>query len=228
MTTENSATVKRRLPWWAWACGIVGAGAFIAALIWGPWWIEGRHLRDKHGNLVSSAGIIVTGFRTMLIAIVAGIFTALGLWYTHQNHQHTVEKDRIQADLTREDQVTGRYVEAVKLLASEKLHERLGGIYALERILKDSDRDHPTIVEVLSAFTRTKLREAEDERGRNGADDGETHEANELRAPSEDVKAALTVLARRDPEQRQAVPTQISGAQLSLHDLRGHLIWRVR
>jgi Pentapeptide repeats (8 copies) len=32
---------------------------------------------------------------------------------------------------------------------------RLGGIYALERIARDSPRDQPTVVEVLSAFIRT-------------------------------------------------------------------------
>jgi hypothetical protein len=87
MTTENNAAAKRRLPWWAWATSLAGAVAFIAALIWGPWWIEGNHLRDGKGNLVSSAGIIVTGFRTMLITIGVGTVGAIGLYYTHRNHE---------------------------------------------------------------------------------------------------------------------------------------------
>jgi hypothetical protein len=50
--------------------------------------------------------------------------------------------------------VTDRYIKAIGLLASEKPDERLGGIYALERLMADSPRDQPTIVEVLAAFVR--------------------------------------------------------------------------
>ncbi|HXT93389.1 MAG TPA: hypothetical protein VN714_29505 [Trebonia sp.] len=39
-------------------------------------------------------------------------------------------------------------------LGSDRLDVRLGAIYALERIMIDSERDHPTIVEVLAAFVR--------------------------------------------------------------------------
>ncbi|WP_432190160.1 pentapeptide repeat-containing protein [Streptomyces sp. Tue6028] len=226
MSDEQPA--KKPRPWWHWALAAAGISAFIVALIWGPWWIEGHHLRDDKGQLVSSAGIIVTGFRTMLIAIAAGFFTAAGLWYTHRSHQHaeelfehTRDKDREQARLTLEGQVTGRYVEAVKLLASNNLHERLGGIYSLDRIMKDSLRDHPTVVEVLSAFLRTKLQDEDNERSVRDVDDGEIHMNNPLRALPEDVKAALTVLTRRDLQQRRTIPTQISGAQLSFCDLTG-------
>ncbi|MFF8629410.1 pentapeptide repeat-containing protein [Streptomyces werraensis] len=202
-----------------WIGGVLGAALFIAALIWGPWLVEGDHLRDKKGELVSSAGIIITGLRTALIAIVAGVITAAGLLYTHKSHEQTVKKDREQAELTREGQVTGRYVEAVKLLASEKVPERLGGIYALERIMTDSDRDHRTIVEVLSAFTRTKLQEESNYSEEVEAPGSQAGKRTMLRMLDEDVKAALTVLTRRRPEQRQAVTTDISGAQLSHYDL---------
>ncbi|MFI6879858.1 pentapeptide repeat-containing protein [Streptomyces sp. NPDC050400] len=175
-----------RRPWWHWALAAAGTAVFIVLLIWGPWWIEGHHLKDGNGELVSSAGIVVTGFRTML---AAGAFTATGLWYTHRSHQeteklfdHTREKDREQADLTREGQVTGRYVKAIKLLASDKLHERLGGIYRLERIMVDSERDHGTVIEVLSAYVRS--------------------ESNKQRGVTEPqweaIQAAVTVLGRRD------------------------------
>jgi uncharacterized protein YjbI with pentapeptide repeats len=204
-----------------WVGGALGAALFIAALIWGPWLVEGDHLRDMKGELVPSAGIIITGLRTALIAIVAGVITAAGLLYTHKSHEQTVKKDREQAELTREGQVTGRYVEAVKLLASEKLPERLGGIYALERIMTDSDRDHRTIVEVLSAFTRTKLQEEGNCSEEVEAPGSQAGERTTLRVLDEDVKAALTVLTRRRSEQRQAVTTDISGAQLSHYALDG-------
>ncbi|MER5935214.1 pentapeptide repeat-containing protein [Streptomyces sp. NPDC002054] len=241
--SDEHPTPKRR-PWWHWALAAAGTAAFLAALIWGPWWIEGHHLRDDRGELVSSAGIIITGFRTMLIAIVAGIFTGLGLRYTHKSHQqteklfeHTREKDREQAELTREGQVTDRYVEAIKLLASDKLHERLGGIYSLERIMKDSERDHRTIVEVLSAFIRTKL--AEDARPKKKdkknsekrpykyplADELFIPPRDDLRQLPEDIRAALSVLNRRDSQRRRTVPMDLQGAELHHRDLEG-VDWR--
>jgi hypothetical protein len=50
--------------------------------------------------------------------------------------------------------VTDRYTKAVEQLGSDKLEVRIGGIYALERIACDSARDHPTVMDVLTAFIR--------------------------------------------------------------------------
>ncbi|MFD7380054.1 pentapeptide repeat-containing protein [Streptomyces mirabilis] len=181
-------------------------------LLWrGPWWIDGDHLRTQ--GLQPADGVVITGFRTMLVALGAGAVAAFGLYYTHHNHQlaqrqyeqgqaqfllaqdqfahaqeqfaHTQAKDREQAELTREGQVTERYVEAIKLLSSDNLTQRLGGIYSLERIMWDSDKDRSTAVEVLAAFIRDRAAiESSDE------SDGD-------KKPVEDVQAALTVLGRR-------------------------------
>ncbi|MDG4858612.1 pentapeptide repeat-containing protein [Streptomyces sp. T-3] len=192
-------TSRRR---WVWLAGAAGVALFVTALIWGPWLLEGHHVRDKNGNLASSAGIIITGLRTAVIAIAAGAIAALGLWYTHKNHE-----------LSREEQVTDRYVEAIKLLGSENLHERLGGIYSLERIMKDSEKDRATIIEVLAAFIRTPSSSQRKEPATPDADSegefrqspvGTSHPAvstaESVVALAVDVSAALTVVGRRpDP-----------------------------
>ncbi|MCX5158116.1 hypothetical protein OOK39_02220 [Streptomyces sp. NBC_00264] len=184
---------KRKL---AWGGCVIGAALFIAALIWGPWLFEGHHVRDS--KLAPSAGIIITGFRTMLVALGAGILAGIGVLYTHRNHQlsqqqfkqtqeqfqlaqqqfrlaqdqfehsrqqsaHERQKDREAAELAREAQVTERYVAAIKLLASSKVTERLGGIYSLQRILNDSPKDQDTIVKVLSTFAREQDWEKEEQ-----------------------------------------------------------------
>ncbi|MFE2710024.1 pentapeptide repeat-containing protein [Streptomyces mirabilis] len=208
---------KTKVPIKVWVGGTLGAALFITALIWGPWWIEGHRLKDNKGELVSSAGIIVTGFRTMIVAIVAGVFTALGLWYTRKKHEldqrqfehaqqqfattlrEAQQRDEQQAELTREGQVTGRYVEAIKLLASEKLYERLGGIYSLERIMKDSEKDYETVVEVLAAFIRHAPQE--EDTGQPGY------------RIKDDTQAALSVLSRR-PERTERLRINLSGANL--------------
>jgi hypothetical protein len=48
--------------------------------------------------------------------------------------------------------VTDRYTKAIDQLRSDKLDERIGGIYALDRVARDSFTDHPTAMEVLAAF----------------------------------------------------------------------------
>ena len=55
--------------------------------------------------------------------------------------------------------MTDRYTKAIEQLGSDKLDVRIGGIYALERIARDSARDHPTVMEVLTAFIREHSRE---------------------------------------------------------------------
>ncbi|MCW1100213.1 pentapeptide repeat-containing protein [Streptomyces sp. RS2] len=205
--------------------GALAAFAYVLLLWRGPWWVDGPHLRDK--ELQPADGVIITGFRTMLVALGAGAVAALGLYYTHRTHRHAEklyehsleqfahvrEKDREQAALTREGQVTEQYVEAIKLLGSGNLHERLGGIYSLERIMKDSERDHRTVVEVLSAFVRTPApNRGSPGRGSAEAADEESGESAELVIP--DVMAALAVLGRQ-PTGRGHLVTDLRGSQLT-------------
>ena len=205
--------MKRTLKW---SAGIAGGTLFLAALIWGPWLFEGDHVRDS--KLAPSAGIIITGFRTMLIAVVAGIIGGTGLWYTHKNHkqtealfEHTREKDREQAQLTREGQVTERFVEAIKLLSSENPTQQLGAIYSLERIMWDSERDHNTILEVLAAFVRQEAKKKTEQ---------ESEAAERDFVAKTSVQAAVSVIGRRarHPERNQV---NLAGVQLRVAELAG-------
>jgi hypothetical protein len=81
--------------------------------------------------------------------VIVGI---AGFWANVRNTNKTTA-------LTLQGQVTDRYSKVIEQLGSEKLDVRIGGIYALERIARDSARDHPTIMEVLTAFIRESSRE---------------------------------------------------------------------
>jgi uncharacterized protein YjbI with pentapeptide repeats len=113
--------------------------------------------------------------------------------------------------ITERGQVTDRYSKAIEQLGSPTLDVRLGGIYALEQIAKDSARveeDQRTIVEVLSAFVRVhsdpvyqykasgpaandRTEASDDELAETAA----TYVAKRTKPPV-DVQAAVTVLGR--------------------------------
>jgi hypothetical protein len=56
--------------------------------------------------------------------------------------------------LSQQGQFTDRYSKAIEQLGENKMEVRLGGIYALERLMADKARDQPTILEVLAASVR--------------------------------------------------------------------------
>jgi hypothetical protein len=87
--------------------------------------------------------------------------------------------------------VTDRYTKAIEQLGHEKLDVRIGGIYALERIARDSPRDHPTVMAVLAAFIREHSREQWPL-----PEPGTKTVSRPTTRP--DVQAALTVIGRRD------------------------------
>ena len=76
---------------------------------------------------------------------------------------------------------------------------RLGAIYALERLARDSPRDHPTVMEVLSAFIRNTAPQV--------PDPPESFNSDEVSPDfsfcpgltvAPDIQAALTVVGRRN------------------------------
>ena len=88
--------------------------------------------------------------RTGLIQGIGGTVRLIGLYFTYQNLKATQRNVEIAED----KQVTERFSKAVDMLSSSSLHTRLGGIYALERIARDSDDDYLQVMEVLTAFVR--------------------------------------------------------------------------
>lgn len=117
----------------------------------------------------------------------------------------TAEKNFLTS---QEAQLTDRFTKAIEQLGNEKLEIRLGGIYALERIAKDSAKDHWTIMEVLTAYIRE-----------NASWKEENH--IEKKPPTTDIQAILTVLRRRTttPEREGNNILNLQQANLQLSDL---------
>ncbi|MEC4019823.1 pentapeptide repeat-containing protein [Streptomyces sp. H27-D2] len=116
----------------------------------------------------------------------------------------SVGQARDELRIAAQGQITNRFNAAIGNLGSKTLDLRLGGIYALQRIMQDSSRDHPAVVSVLSAFVR--------ERASIPVHDTEQSET----VPPTDIQAAMTVLANRSPERDGQAVVDLRGV-----DLRG-------
>jgi uncharacterized protein YjbI with pentapeptide repeats len=79
----------------------------------------------------------------------------LGAYLTWRQIQVAREGSRAELQLSREGQITERFVQAVDQVGSEKLAVRIGGIHALARIARNSEPDRGAITELLAAFVRT-------------------------------------------------------------------------
>ena len=125
-----------------------------------------------------------------------------------------------QTKADRERRITESYSKAVEQLGSDKIEVRLGGIYTLERISRESPDDYWTVMETLCAFVRERAQWKEP-----GVASSEMaarpYEAPPRSEPSTDIAAVLAVLNRRPEASRER--EEIEGWCLDLRatDLRG-------
>jgi hypothetical protein len=162
-------------------------------------WLAHHDVGSVKGPLHETA---LDNARGRLLTLGAGLFAAGALVFTARNF--TVSRRTL--DLTEQGQVTDRYTKAIEQLGSDKLDVRIGGIYALERVGRDSAKDQPTVMEVLTAFIREHSREPwppPDSGGRDHA-----------RSTRPDVQAALTVIGRRISSD-DLVRIDLTGANLT-------------
>ncbi|GIE28706.1 hypothetical protein Ait01nite_017510 [Actinoplanes italicus] len=133
---------------------------------------------------------------------IAGIFSVLlvgvGLILTNDfNLSQLAQQQKVaqeQQDLALKGQRADRFVRAVDQLGQEeddKLSVRLGGIYALEALMKEFPADENMVIEVLCAFVRSHAPWTDDPA---------------IPPATPDVRAAMTVLGRRpDPDNHIAL-----------------------
>jgi hypothetical protein len=116
----------------------------VAALIWIPKCQVARlHLTSQERFTAENEA------RKTLAQIIGGAAVLAGLYFTWSS-----------LEVSREGQVTERFTKAIDHLGAvnddgeKQLENRLGGIHALERIARDSERDHWPIMEILTAYVR--------------------------------------------------------------------------
>jgi uncharacterized protein YjbI with pentapeptide repeats len=135
--------------------------------------------------------------RTALLQAATGIALLVGVIFTWQQLQEDRKgalEDRDQAReelaLARQGQVAERYTRAVDQLGHTNLDVRLGGIYGLEQIAKQSEDARLVVFEVLAAYVRQYPNRDPSSAKVNG-------DVPKLEDRAADVQAAVTVLGRR-------------------------------
>lgn len=205
----------RKPSFWGTACGVVLLCTVIAVILF---WTS---VSDFLGGPLAPGDDASSTRTTPLeiiykLSLIIGGFTAFGLaaWrgWCHD----------VQTRTTAQGHITDRFIEAAKLLGSEQMASRLGGIFMLWRTGKDSKNtdDKRAVLDMLCAFIREPTPDAScDGDSQTGGENGgkpapATHERATMR---NDVRAAASLLSK---ESTDAFPLpsgylfHLTGAQL--------------
>jgi len=200
----SEISYRRRGRVFGLALGVVVMGALVLAIYVLPPLLSSSR---SAGDLTRSEQLKAQNdVRTALLQGIAGIALLAGLFFTART-----------LHVTREGQITERFTRAVDQLGNEQLAICLGGIYALERIAKDSPSDHNAIMAILITFLRNKeaLR----------ANQGPATRTDDSLELSTESLAILGVIQRRRPRPGflpiDLHDLSLRGAELSGADLSG-------
>jgi hypothetical protein len=192
----------------------------VVAFVWAIWWLWWRlprrqlHKLDVQIHDPKARADTEDNFRKTVGQALGGVAVLIGAAVAYLQF---TQQQQASHDLLISNQVSKGFEQ----LGSKEVATRLGGIYALEGVMKVSPEYHQPVLEALCAFVR----------------DGTTQEhamaIPGFNRPPNDIQAALTVISRRTPgpgdvNLREAnIPgaaltgANLSGAALSGADLTG-------
>ncbi|MBB5803571.1 hypothetical protein F4560_003339 [Saccharothrix ecbatanensis] len=167
---------------------------FVAALV--PQWLHpplgetalrGVVDAEKRIQLQQAQGQLQNSVRSTLLQAVGGLLVLVGAAAAWR-----------QVQVSREGQITERFTRAIDQLGSDNLDVRVGGIYALERIARNSPADRNTVQFVLGVFVRNHAPWGVDEPRKSRPADGVVDERLPwLQRRMPDIQAVMVVLSRR-------------------------------
>jgi hypothetical protein len=196
----------------------LGSILVISVLIWifVRWYIEPKEVTERREAIA------------LLFQALGGTALFIGAYFTWQQ----LLTVRSELKVTQQGQITERFTRAIDQLGKSdpptdaksvvgasrpNLAIRLGGIYALERIARDSKEDYLVVMEVLAAFVRENA---------HWSADRENPESP-IAGIQPDIQAALNVIGRRVVDDQTAESqridlsgTDLRGAQLSRANLK--------
>jgi Pentapeptide repeats (8 copies) len=210
--------MTRRTAW----LGVLLLCLFLALLFVGliliPEWLypslgtaqlRGVSSQQARVQLQQAQGQLANSVRSSVLQVLAGLAVVGGAIATWR-----------QVHISREGQITERFTRAVDQLGNQNVDVRVGGLYALERIARDSVADRTAIQFLMGAFVRNHANwpiSAPDspQRPAEPVDD----RLPSLRARAADVQVAMAILGRRlpSPDQRPLTLSRVDLRGLSLN-----------
>ena len=159
---------------------------------------------------------------TTIVQAIGGAALLIGLLFTWRNLRAT----QLKLDIDREGQLTNRFTQATTQLGAQlsdgrpNVEARLGGIYALSSIARDSLKDYWPVMEILTAYVRHNA----DWRylGQEGSSPSNVKSPEPKQRT--DIQAILAVLGRSTPPEAKALRLD-QKFDLRYTDLRGAEFW---
>ncbi|WP_328617207.1 pentapeptide repeat-containing protein [Amycolatopsis sp. NBC_00355] len=192
---------------------MIAAVGFVVVVL-GPlsWWLATDNVRNLRGKEQADA---LNAVRQTVLLSLAGAATLSGAAFTARSFV-----------LARRGQVTERFHKATAQLGAATSEERLGGIYALEQVWRESPRDHSAILELLCSYVRTRSNV------RPLPDDSEAlppwQDPAQAVYPPEpaglavDVQTVMTVIARRpdrpEPHRAMLIDASLPRVSIRVHE----------
>lgn len=196
---------------------LLGLSGLLTAIFLPRWTVDNAKLTGTKRLEVANAYrvTIIQGFGGLFFLSTAyftwrNLKVAEGNLTTAQNKQIADAKvAELNLKAIQDKQLTERFAKAVEMLGHQDIHVRLGAIYLLERISKDSEQDYLQIMEILTAYVREKSPYQYPHNTVNNLED-------ESFVPLPiDIQAVLTVIGRRkDPETEELNSLDLSGSNL--------------
>lgn len=150
-------------------CIIIFIIVLLSLIVLPPWRVSHFEI-----NNTTTEATLENQYLGTLTQIIGGSAVLLGLYFAWGN-----------IETAKDGQITERFTRAIDQLGNNNsLGIRLGGIYALERILNESDKDYWPIMEILTAHIRE-------------SSPIKSEHIQKQNKVSLDVQAILTVIGRR-------------------------------
>jgi uncharacterized protein YjbI with pentapeptide repeats len=197
---------------------VMVGGVGILLVLTLVWYVSGQ-TDDK--------GVVTYPHASLINPIFGGLGALLLIYAAIRQVQIANDRHEAQTKADLQRRITESYSKAIEQLGSEKLEMRLGGIYALERISRESPQDYWMVMENLTAFVRECTRRTKTEQkvrpldhqrlaerayllwkdagcleGRSDLFWAEAIDWETNPPPATDVAAALTVINRRSADNR--------------------------
>lgn len=194
--------------WGAVALAVVGIAAFFL--------LPGVLLTGYHFNPVLDRVKAIEAVRTSVLQLLGGVVVIAGAYLTAATLR-----------LNRAGHISDRFSKAVDQIGASEAATRVGGVYALERVMRDAPSEQRAVLETLIAFLREQ---------RSLPKTGPVvAEVDSPSIPPADAAAALRVVGRRDagndPEGRDRfgwnlTELDLRDFSLRLGDFAGVNFWR--